>query len=125
MLQNAYFVAKIGADTAENEQHFAEILPKIGNYPTGPAPPGPFQPAYPGEGLPPPVAAYDPYDPYGAPLAGSLDRFKIWNAHGKDHPFKSGPLFFGGLKYKELAELQQIGADFDNLEKISTNSMKN
>ena len=31
MLQNAYFLAKIGADTAENEQHFAEILPKIGN----------------------------------------------------------------------------------------------
>ena len=31
MLQNAYFLAKIGADTAENEQHFAEIpeiLPK-------------------------------------------------------------------------------------------------
>ena len=27
MLQNAYFVAKIGADTAENEQHFSEILP--------------------------------------------------------------------------------------------------
>ena len=36
MLQNAYFVAKIGADTAEKEQHFAEILPKTGNYPTGP-----------------------------------------------------------------------------------------
>ena len=36
MLQTAYFLAKIGADTAENEQHFAEILPKIGNYPTGP-----------------------------------------------------------------------------------------
>ena len=36
MLQNVYFLAKIGADTAENEQHFAEILPKIGNYPTGP-----------------------------------------------------------------------------------------
>ena len=35
MLQNAYFLAKIAADTAENEQHFAEILPKIGNYPTG------------------------------------------------------------------------------------------
>ena len=34
MLQNAYFLAKIGADTAENEQHFAQILPKIGNYPT-------------------------------------------------------------------------------------------
>ena len=28
MLQNAYLVAKVGADTAENEQHFAEILPK-------------------------------------------------------------------------------------------------
>ena len=27
MLQNAYFLAKIGADTAENEQHFAEIGP--------------------------------------------------------------------------------------------------
>ena len=27
MLKNAYLVAKIGADTAENEQHFAEILP--------------------------------------------------------------------------------------------------
>ena len=35
MLQNAYFHAKIGADTAENEQHFAENLPKICNYPTG------------------------------------------------------------------------------------------
>ena len=33
MLQNAYFLAKIGADTAENEQHFAEILPKTANYP--------------------------------------------------------------------------------------------
>ena len=27
MLQHAYLLAKIGADTAENEQHFAEILP--------------------------------------------------------------------------------------------------
>ena len=35
MLQNAYFLAKIGGDTAENEQHFAEILPKTSNYPTG------------------------------------------------------------------------------------------
>ena len=31
MLTNAYLLAKIGADTAENEQHFAEILPKTGN----------------------------------------------------------------------------------------------
>ena len=37
MLQNAYFLAKIGADTAENEQHFAENLPKFGNYPTVPS----------------------------------------------------------------------------------------
>ena len=36
MLQNAYVLAKIGADTAEDEQHFAEMLPKTGNYPTGP-----------------------------------------------------------------------------------------
>ena len=36
MLKNAYLLAKIGADTAENERNFAENLPKIGNYPTGP-----------------------------------------------------------------------------------------
>ena len=30
MLQNAYFHAKIGADTAENEQHSAEILQNFG-----------------------------------------------------------------------------------------------
>ena len=35
MVQNAYLLAKIGADTAENGQHLAEILPKTGNYPTG------------------------------------------------------------------------------------------
>ena len=40
MLQNAYLVAKIGADTAENERNFAEFLPKFGNYPTGPLPYG-------------------------------------------------------------------------------------
>ena len=38
MLKNAYSLAKIGADTAENERNFAEILTKIGNYPTGPLP---------------------------------------------------------------------------------------
>ena len=37
MLQNAYSFAKIGAETAENERNFAENLPKLGNYPTGPA----------------------------------------------------------------------------------------
>ena len=34
-----YFLAKIGADTAENERNFAENLPKIGNYPTAAARP--------------------------------------------------------------------------------------
>ena len=29
MLQNAYLLAKIGADTAGNERHFAEILAKF------------------------------------------------------------------------------------------------
>ena len=38
MLQNAYLLAKIGADTAENDRKFAENLPKIGNYTTGPLP---------------------------------------------------------------------------------------
>ena len=32
MLQNAYFLAKIGADTAKNERKFAAIFPKTGNY---------------------------------------------------------------------------------------------
>ena len=39
MLQNAHFLAKFRADTAENERTFAEILPKIGNYPTCPQEP--------------------------------------------------------------------------------------
>ena len=39
MLQNAYFLAKIGADTAENEQHFAENLPKNWDLPYGSAGP--------------------------------------------------------------------------------------
>ena len=31
LLQNAYLLAKIGADTAENERNFAENLPKLTN----------------------------------------------------------------------------------------------
>ena len=42
MLQNAYLLAKIGADTTENERIFAEILPKIGNEPAGPTPGSPL-----------------------------------------------------------------------------------
>ena len=45
MLKNAYFLAKIGADTAENERHFAEKLPKIGNCLHGTASPGAFREA--------------------------------------------------------------------------------
>ena len=41
MLQNAHLLAKIGADTAENERNFAKHLPKIGSYATGPPPYGP------------------------------------------------------------------------------------
>ena len=33
MLNIAYFLAKTGADTAENERKFAEILPKTDNAP--------------------------------------------------------------------------------------------
>ena len=36
MLRNAYFLAKIVADTAENDRNFVKNLPKIGNCPTGP-----------------------------------------------------------------------------------------
>ena len=32
MLKNAYFLAKIGADTAENEQHSAEKFPTNCNH---------------------------------------------------------------------------------------------
>ena len=35
MLQSAYLLAEIGADTAENARNSAENLPKVGNYPTG------------------------------------------------------------------------------------------
>ena len=38
MLSNAYFLGKIGADTAEIERKFAVNLPKIGNYPRTPPP---------------------------------------------------------------------------------------
>ena len=34
MMQNAYFLAKIGADTAENERIFAENLTKFFELPT-------------------------------------------------------------------------------------------
>ena len=45
-MNNAYLLAKIGAVTAENEQHFAEILPigrRVANHADGPRPPHPCQ----------------------------------------------------------------------------------
>ena len=36
MLKNAYLLAKVSADTAENERNFAQNLPNTGNYPTAP-----------------------------------------------------------------------------------------
>ena len=53
MLQNAYLLAKIGADTAENERNFAEISPKIGNYPTGRKHAAQVRRGVPGRGGPP------------------------------------------------------------------------
>ena len=43
MLHIAYFLAKLGADTADNEQHFAEILPigRAGRAATATGPPDP------------------------------------------------------------------------------------
>ena len=63
MLQNAYLLAKIGADTAENERNFAENLPKIGNYLTGPLPYGPT----------PEVPPAPPGDPGGGLLREGVD----------------------------------------------------
>ena len=40
MLQNAYLLAKIGADTAENEQHFAEFCQKLATTLLSTGPPG-------------------------------------------------------------------------------------
>ena len=40
MPKNAYFLAKIGADTAENDRNFAEFLPKTGNLEIDSAGPG-------------------------------------------------------------------------------------
>ena len=50
MLQNAYLLATIGADTAENEQHFAEMLPigRRADRRPDPGPGGPGDRAAPG-----------------------------------------------------------------------------
>ena len=75
MLQNAYFLAKIGADTAENEEHFAEILLKIGNYPMGRARASPLCRLLAGQ-----------------PLVGSLDDRQAGLAHSGRGPGLMAPL---------------------------------
>ena len=63
MLQNAYLLAKIGADTAENDQHFAEILPTDAF-----APPGAGLRARPLLGRLPPHEPRGRLRPFGADL---------------------------------------------------------
>ena len=70
MLQNAYCLAKIGADTAENDRNFAENLPKIGNNPTGPLPGG----------------------------AASVEE-KAWSLVSSDKPAPRKPSLLGPLRY--------------------------
>ena len=107
MLQNAYFLAKIGADTAENEQHFAEILPKIGNYPTGPSgsPPSRGRPNNPNPNItrPPqsqvPHAVVDLRLEHVAPVPGGRDALldlygrKLHGPEGR--PLRAEPLHLG------------------------------
>ena len=76
MLQNAYFyyfLAKIGADTAENEQHFPEILPKTGNYPVA----GPGEPRGTARYR---AARYSCVVRELEPFAAALDRFAVRRA---------------------------------------------
>ena len=89
MLQNAYFLAKVGADTAENEQHFAEILPKTGNYPTGPGGAGSIQ------------EASEP--------AEVLEREKESVREVKDR--------LHDLRSAELARIQEVSENFDRIGK--------
>ena len=62
MLQNAYLLAKIGADTAENERIFAENLPKIGNSRDGRRPRAP--PVLPRLGAGPSIGFLLPGSPF-------------------------------------------------------------
>ena len=87
MLQNAYFLAKIGADTAENERNFAKNLPKSGNYPTGP--PGAPRPREPR----PKPKARPARDPPGAAVIGFLRAVRV----SKIGKFCKLLQFFGGL----------------------------
>ena len=76
MLQNAYSVAKIGADTAENERNFAEICQKLAttlrvHYPTERALQRPLR-AAPGEARPERDAAG------GGAVPASLQDLQNW-----------------------------------------------
>ena len=72
MLQNAYLLAKIGADTAENEQHFAESCQKLATTSTVALAPSKLQAARVPAGGRPTRAALSPR----SPVAESGGRFK-------------------------------------------------
>ena len=81
MLQNAYFLAKIGADTAENEQHFAEICQKLATTPRVHYPPGAeyhapdAAPAAPTSALPPEVPGCAAAGARGAGKISKIGKF--------------------------------------------------
>ena len=60
MLKNAYFLAKIDADTAENEQQFAELLPigrRVPDHASSAGPPPSRRPPPQGQAAPRPARA--------------------------------------------------------------------
>ena len=118
MLQNAYLLAKIGADTAENERNFAENLPKIGNYPTGPAPTC-------GTGAPP-----------GSGPVGFLPIFGKFSAKLRSFSAVSAPIFASKYAFcsifqnlpdylAEIFEIWQYFANFATFAKFLLNFHKN
>ena len=69
MLQNAYFLAKIGADAAENEQHFAE--PTLSGSPRAPESVG-WHAGGDADGLRPDAAQREPSADRGSALSDVL-----------------------------------------------------
>ena len=69
MLQNAYLIAKIGADTAENKRNLAKNLPKKS-----------WQLPYPFAGASPPASAAEVGEnAYCLYFTGEVLRFLLWS----------------------------------------------
>ena len=100
MLTNAYLLAKIGADTAENEQHFAEILPKTGRA-------GPRHGAHRLRDDDAPLSDRHELHHRGQAACdvgqhvAKLDRFNMGDTNFRDPPPKRGLVFPGGLNSRE------------------------